>query len=54
MPNSDAVDMLLGLGMSHEDIVGFILGVIFAGVINTGINGTLPHYPHLTLPGPKF
>lgn len=38
VPNSDAVDMLLGLGMSHEDIVGFILGVIFAGVINTGIN----------------
>jgi sterol 14-demethylase len=39
-PNSDAIDLLLGQGLSNEEIIQFVLGVIFAGVINTGINGT--------------
>ncbi|KAJ3502210.1 hypothetical protein NLJ89_g8990 [Agrocybe chaxingu] len=37
-PSSDAVDMLIAQGHSNVDIVGFILSVIFAGVINTGVN----------------
>jgi cytochrome P450 len=43
VPSSDAIDLLLGQGMSNDDIIQFVLGVIFAGVINTGINCTLCH-----------
>lgn len=42
VPNSDAIDVLLGMGVNNQDIVQFMLGVIFAGVINTGINGNAP------------
>jgi sterol 14-demethylase len=42
VPSSDAIDMLLGMGVNNQDIVQFVLGVIFAGVINTGINGAPP------------
>lgn len=35
---SDAIDLMLGEGMSNEDIVQFVLAVIFAGVVNTGTN----------------
>ncbi|KAF8815722.1 cytochrome P450 [Phlegmacium glaucopus] len=38
VPSSDAIDVLLEEGLSTPDIVGFVLSVIFAGVINTGIN----------------
>ncbi|KAJ3502212.1 hypothetical protein NLJ89_g8989 [Agrocybe chaxingu] len=38
VPSSDAIDVLLGQGLSTQEIVGFVLGVVFAGVINTGIN----------------
>ncbi|TFK38287.1 cytochrome P450 [Crucibulum laeve] len=37
VPSSDAVDILLAQGLDNADIVGFILAIIFAGVINTGI-----------------
>ncbi|KAF8155590.1 cytochrome P450 [Crassisporium funariophilum] len=35
---TDPIDILLEQGCGTEEIVGFILGVVFAGVINTGIN----------------
>ncbi|TFK70165.1 cytochrome P450 [Pluteus cervinus] len=38
VPRSDAIDVLLADGLDNTAIVGFILGVVFAGVINTGIN----------------
>ncbi|KDR74009.1 hypothetical protein GALMADRAFT_71675 [Galerina marginata CBS 339.88] len=38
VPSSDAIDVLIGQGMSTQMIVQFILSVVFAGVINTGIN----------------
>ncbi|KAF8872702.1 cytochrome P450 [Infundibulicybe gibba] len=38
VPSSDAIDVLLGQGLSNQAIVGFILGTMFAGVLNTGIN----------------
>ncbi|KAF5378786.1 hypothetical protein D9615_006939 [Tricholomella constricta] len=38
VPSADAIDLLLAEGLSTEHIVGFILNVIFAGVVNTGIN----------------
>ncbi|KAG6830044.1 hypothetical protein H0H92_002462 [Tricholoma furcatifolium] len=37
-PTSDAIDVLIAAGESNNAIVGFVLGVIFAGVINTGVN----------------
>jgi sterol 14-demethylase len=37
--SSDAIDLMLGQGMSNEDIAQFVLSVIFAGVVNTGTNG---------------
>jgi hypothetical protein len=43
VPSSDAIDVLLGQGLNNYDIVQFVLGVIFAGVVNTGINGTSCH-----------
>jgi sterol 14-demethylase len=43
VPSSDAIDLLLGMGINNQDIIQFILGVIFAGVINTGINCTSLH-----------
>jgi cytochrome P450 len=43
VPSSDAIDVLLGQGLSNDVIIQFILSVIFAGVINTGINGTSRH-----------
>jgi sterol 14-demethylase len=38
VPSSDAIDVCIGQGMATENIVQFVLSVIFAGVINTGIN----------------
>jgi hypothetical protein len=49
VPNSDTIDLLLGQGMSNDNIIQFVLGIIFAGVANTGINGTSCH-PHLISP----
>lgn len=40
VPNSDAIDLLLSLGMDNEAIIQFVLGVIFAGVVNTGMSCT--------------
>lgn len=37
--SSDAIDLMLGQGMSNEDIAQFVLSIIYAGVINTGTNG---------------
>ncbi|KAF8182333.1 cytochrome P450 [Pholiota molesta] len=37
-PSADAIDLLIGQGLSDPEIVQFILSVVFAGVINTGIN----------------
>ncbi|RDB26871.1 Lanosterol 14-alpha demethylase [Hypsizygus marmoreus] len=36
-PTSDAIDVLIAEGDSNETIVGFVLGAVFAGVINTGM-----------------
>ncbi|KAF8878712.1 cytochrome P450, partial [Infundibulicybe gibba] len=36
-PTMDAFDLLISEGESNEVIVGFVMGVIFAGVINTGM-----------------
>jgi len=38
VPTLDAIDILLGKGLSSEDTISVILSIIFAGVINTGIN----------------
>jgi sterol 14-demethylase len=48
VPSSDAIDLLLGMGINNQDIIQFILIVIFAGVVNTGINGTSFHPPTTT------
>ncbi|KZP26907.1 cytochrome P450 [Athelia psychrophila] len=37
VPSSDAFDFLIAEGEKDQDIVAFVLGVIFAGVINTGM-----------------
>jgi len=37
-PSSDAIDLLLGQDLDNGAIIGFILSVIFAGVVNTGVN----------------
>jgi sterol 14-demethylase len=37
--SSDSIDLMLGQGMSNEDIVQFVMSVIFSGVVNTGTNG---------------
>ncbi|PPR06515.1 hypothetical protein CVT24_002629 [Panaeolus cyanescens] len=37
VPSSDAIDVMISHGHSTESIVGFVLAVVFAGVINTGI-----------------
>ncbi|KJA20468.1 hypothetical protein HYPSUDRAFT_203783 [Hypholoma sublateritium FD-334 SS-4] len=37
VPTNNAIDILIRQGRSNPDIIAFILGVIFAGVINTGI-----------------
>ncbi|KAF4611869.1 hypothetical protein D9613_003960 [Agrocybe pediades] len=36
-PSTDPIDLLIAQGDSDENIVGTIMGVIFTGVINTGI-----------------
>jgi sterol 14-demethylase len=46
VPSSDAIDMLLGMGVNNQDIIQFVLGVVFAGVINTGINCALFPFSH--------
>lgn len=35
---SDAIDVLLAGGISPDDVVSVILGIIFAGTVNTGVN----------------
>jgi sterol 14-demethylase len=50
-PTTDAIDVLIGEGMSDSDIIQSIMGVIFAGVINTGITCkfVLPvHWHHIS------
>ncbi|KAF9457598.1 cytochrome P450 [Collybia nuda] len=37
VPTSDAIDVLLSQGNDNQNIIAVIVGVIFAGVINTGI-----------------
>lgn len=37
VPSSDAIDTLLAQGMNNNDITGFVMIVIFAGIANTGI-----------------
>lgn len=37
VPSSDAIDLLLGEGISDDDIIQFVIVIIFAGVINTGM-----------------
>ena len=44
VPTLDAIDILLGKGMSSDDTVTVILSIIFAGVINTGINCFISHH----------
>jgi hypothetical protein len=44
VPSSNTIDLLLGQGLKNEDIIQFMLAFIFAGVINTGINGTQTSY----------
>ena|SRR5437016_4157283 len=36
-PTTDAIDFLIGQGLSDSSIIQTIMGIIFAGVINTGI-----------------
>ncbi|EIN08261.1 cytochrome P450 [Punctularia strigosozonata HHB-11173 SS5] len=38
VPSSDAFDVLIAEGCDNATIIGFTLGVIFAGVINTRVN----------------
>ncbi|KAF9482295.1 cytochrome P450 [Pholiota conissans] len=38
VPTSDTIDIMIGQGLSTPEIVQFILSVVFAGVLNTGIN----------------
>ena len=40
VPSSNTIDVLIGQGLKNEDIIQFMLAFIFAGVINTGVNGT--------------
>ena len=42
VPTLDAIDILLGKGLTTEDTIAIILAIIFAGVVNTGINCTPP------------
>ena len=44
VPNSDTIDILLADGVSTNDIIQFIIGAIFAGLVNIGANCTLSHY----------
>jgi cytochrome P450 len=39
---SEAIDLLLAQGMNTQDVIQFVLSVIFAGVVNTGVNGWSP------------
>ncbi|KAF9644106.1 cytochrome P450 [Thelephora ganbajun] len=36
-PTSDAIDVLIAEGETTQGITGFVMGVLFAGIINTGI-----------------
>ncbi|GLB42444.1 putative cytochrome P450 [Lyophyllum shimeji] len=38
VPSADAIDLLIAEGLGNHEIISFILGTIFAGVVNTGIN----------------
>jgi hypothetical protein len=40
VPSSDAIDVLLAEGSSNVDIIQFVFGIIFAGVINTSMSST--------------
>ena len=46
VPTLDAIDILLGKGLSSNDIVTVILFIIFTGVLNTGISCTPPSISH--------
>ncbi|KAF9546460.1 cytochrome P450 [Agrocybe pediades] len=38
VPSADAIDVMIQQGMDTNNIVQFILSIIFAGLVNTGIN----------------
>ncbi|KAF9557039.1 cytochrome P450 [Agrocybe pediades] len=38
VPSKDPIDLFIAQGESDETIIGTIMGIIFAGVINTGVN----------------
>jgi len=37
-PSTDPIDVLMAQGISDDNILGTIIAIVFAGVINTGIN----------------
>jgi len=37
-PSMDPIDLLISHGISNNDITGTVIGIVFAGVINTGVN----------------
>ncbi|KDR79795.1 hypothetical protein GALMADRAFT_136397 [Galerina marginata CBS 339.88] len=37
-PSTDPIDILIAQGHSDQTIIGTIMGIVFAGVINTGMN----------------
>ncbi|KAF8802731.1 cytochrome P450 [Phlegmacium glaucopus] len=39
-PSMDPIDFFISQGISDDTIVGTIMGIIFAGVINTGVNSS--------------
>jgi sterol 14-demethylase len=53
-PSMDSIDLFISRGLSNDIIVETVIGVIFAGVINTGVNscwallhlGTNPKWKH--------
>ncbi|KAF8238323.1 cytochrome P450 [Tricholoma matsutake] len=38
VPSSDAIDLMLTQGKTDQEIIGVVIGVIFAGVVNTGVS----------------
>jgi sterol 14-demethylase len=56
VPSSDGIDLLLGQGIDNISIISFVLTVIFAGVVNTGINckRLTPSTHVLGISWPKF
>jgi len=38
VPSADAIDVMLAQGKTDQEIIGIVIGVIFAGVVNTGVS----------------